>query len=233
MWTRANPPNLHGKSAHIVSDRLGKPLARAASRRLPYSGAAPSLPGFEELTDSHRTMASLTPNPGCMPGRRVARTCRGPIVTVLAMLAPPAIPCQPRPDELRFTVGTATFIEAEQHATLGGAYRKYLGRRGWAVEPEYSAMIVPDHVDNILTLSLVKDLSRPMAKRVWYMSMGGGINHQVRTASGWTQTAIGGLAWGLGMKGRIGRRWKLAPQVRVGFEPNIRFELCVSWEGLF
>ncbi|MDE0103931.1 MAG: hypothetical protein OXN89_16280 [Bryobacterales bacterium] len=81
-----------------------------------------------------------------------------------------------------------------------------------------------------MVLSLVKDITRPTAKRVWYTSTGGGVIYRVRRQSGRNLTAVGGLAWGLGMKARVGKRWKLAPQVRVGFAPNIRFELCVSWD---
>lgn len=99
----------------------------------------------------------------------------------------------------------------------------YFGRRGWGIEPEFSAMFVSDHTDNITALSVVKDLSRPTAKRVWYMLMGGGMNYQTRSRS--SVTAWGALAWGIGMKARVGRRWYVAPQVRIGVEPNIRFSV--------
>lgn len=200
----------------------------AARRRLASYAACNTLRIVGKLGDFPPTVASQMPTRRLERGRGVHCTWRGPIIAILAALAAPAMPSQPRPDELRFTAGTATFFEADQHATVGGAYRKYFGKRGWAVEPEYSAMLVPDHVDNMLILSLVKDLSRPTAKRVWYMSMGGGVNRQVSRGSGRSRTAIGALAWGLGIKARVGERWRIAPQVRVGFEPNIRFEVCVS-----
>ena len=149
------------------------------------------------------------------------------LLAALAAFAVPALPAQTRPDELRFHVGTATFFEAEQHVTLGGSYRMYLGRRGWGIEPEFSAMIEPDHSDNVMALSVVKDLSRPAAKRIWYIIMGGGINHQRGDRS--SRTGLAALSWGVGMKMRAGRRWYIAPQTRIGFEPNIRFSLFLGW----
>ena len=145
----------------------------------------------------------------------------------VAALLPPVLQGQSRPDEVRFHVGTATFFEARQHVTAGGAYRLYFGKRGWGIEPEFSAMFVPDHTDNMAALSVVKDLSRPTAKRVWYMLMGGGMNYQTgRTRS--SRSHWGALAWGLGMKARLGRRWYVAPQVRIGAEPNFRFSVFLG-----
>jgi hypothetical protein len=146
--------------------------------------------------------------------------------SVLATLLPPVLPGQSRPDEVRFHVGTATFFEARQHVIAGGAYRLYFGKRGWGIEPEFSAMFVPAHTDNMAALSVVKDLSRPTARRVWYMLMGGGMNYQTRTRS--SRTYWGALAWGLGMKARVGRRWYVGPQVRIGAEPNFRFSLFIG-----
>lgn len=145
------------------------------------------------------------------------------LLGALVGFAVPALRAQTRPDEVRFHVGTATFFEAQQHVTLGGSYRMYFGSRGWGIEPEFSAMIEPDHTDNVLALSVVKDLSRPAAKRIWYMIMGGGINHQRGGRAG-----VAALAWGIGMKARVGRRWYIAPQTRIGFEPNIRFSLYLG-----
>lgn len=131
---------------------------------------------------------------------------------------------QSRPDELRFHVGTATFFEAAQHFTAGGSYRKYFGKRGWGIEPEYSAMVITAHTDHMLAASIVKDLSKPTSKRVWYILMGGGINHQRRRRSSSTHWPSA-LAWGVGMKARLGKRVYVAPQVRIGWEPNIRFSV--------
>ena len=97
--------------------------------------------------------------------------------SALATLLPPVLVGQSRPDEVRFYVGTATFFEAKQHVTAGGVYRMYFGKQGWGIEPEFSAMFVSAHTDNMAALSVVKDLSRPTARRVWYMLMGAGMNY--------------------------------------------------------
>lgn len=108
--------------------------------------------------------------------------------------------------------------------TLGGSYRMYFGKRRWGIEPEYSAMIVSDHTDNMLAASVAKDLSRPSSKRVWYIVMGGGFNHQRRSRTSSTHFPSA-LSWGVGVKIRAGQRWYIAPQTRIGVEPNIRFSL--------
>ena len=133
--------------------------------------------------------------------------------SALATLLPPVLVGQSRPDEVRFHVGTVTFFEARQHVTAGGSYRLYFGNRGWGLEPEFSAMFVSDHTDNVAALSVAKDLSRPTGKRISYMLMGGGVNYQTRTRS--SRTYWGALAWGLGMKARVGRRWYVAPRPAV------------------
>lgn len=146
---------------------------------------------------------------------------------IAALAIPQALMGQSRPDELRFHLGTATFFEADQHFTAGGSYRKYFGKRGWGIEPEYSAMVIPAHVDNMLTVSLVKDLSKPTSKRVWYILMGGGVNYQV--GGTWSEPYFpSALAWGVGMKSRLGKRTYIAPQVRIGWEPNIRFSVFIG-----
>ena len=57
--------------------------------------------------------------------------------------------------------GTATFFDASQHITAGGSYRKYVGERGWGIEPDYAFMTDGSHQDHLLILNVVKDFTSP------------------------------------------------------------------------
>ena len=59
------------------------------------------------------------------------------------------------------------------------------------------------------------------------MVMGAGINFH-RTPS-WSGRSLGGLGWGVGLKRRIGRRLFVAPELRIGLEPNIRFSIRLGF----
>ena len=84
-----------------------------------------------------------------------------------------------------------------------------------------------NHTDNILAINLVKDLSKPTARRIWYMVMGGGINKQSMRRD----VGLSALAWGVGVKIRTGGRWFIAPQCRIGVEPNIRLSVFFGFES--
>lgn len=150
-----------------------------------------------------------------------------PLSVLLCLSCSGSLRGQPRPSEIRIQAGTATFFESPQHVTFGGAYRKYFGRKGWGIEPEFSWMTEGNHTDNILAINLVKDLSKPTARRIWYMVMGGGINKQ----STRRDVGLSALAWGVGVKIRTGGRWFVAPQCRIGFEPNIRLSVFFGFES--
>ncbi len=156
----------------------------------------------------------------------MARCASGAAVLLLALLSVP-LGAQPRPVEVRGHVGTATFSEAPQHFTAGASYRKYLGIRGWGIEPEYSFMTEGSHQDHMLILNVVKDLANPSRTMVPYMVTGAGLNFY-RTPR-YTGKEFGGLAWGMGFKTWTGDRVFIAPEFRIGLEPNLRFSLSVGF----
>ncbi len=145
------------------------------------------------------------------------------IATLLLAVSTAPLAAQPRPAEVHARVGAAVFLESDPHVAAGVSYRQYLGTKGWALEPEYAFMTEGSHQDHMLILNVVKDFRPPSRTVVPYMVMGAGINFH-RT-SRWSGRGLGGLGWGVGFKRRIGQRVFIAPEVRIGVEPNLRFSI--------
>ena len=165
----------------------------------------------------------------CATSRR--RHAAGTLLVAGALLIGPLmrpVVAQPRADELRGHVGTATFFDASQHITAGGSYRKHVGERGWGIEPEYAFMTDGSHQDHLLTLNVVKDFTRPAQTVVPYMVMGAGIN-LYRGFYGGDGVTVGGLGWGVGVKTWASDRVFIAPEFRIGAEPNLRFSLSLGF----
>lgn len=157
----------------------------------------------------------------------------GRISILMIVFACPALEAQTRTPEPRFHFGTASFWEARRHVTAGASFRYYFGKRGWAVEPEYSFMTEGNHQDHMLIMNVVKDLRRLSDRSVLYMILGAGANFYrsrpyLIKSSG---IAWGGLGWGMGVKVWANDRLFIAPQFRIGHEPNLRFSIYVGFAG--
>ena len=161
----------------------------------------------------------------------VCATSRRRHVAVALLIGPLLRPvvAQPRADELRGHVGTATFFAASQHITAGGSYRKYVGERGWGIEPEYAFMTDGFHQDHLFVLNVVKDFTTPSPTVVPYLIMGGGINLYRGLYNGGTGVWLGGLGFGGGLKMWASDRIFTAPEFRMGAEPNLRFSLSLGF----
>ena len=83
------------------------------------------------------------------------------------------------------------------------------------------------HQDHIVILNVVKDFRPPSQESVPYMVMGGGINFH--RGLGRCGPSVGGLGWGIGLKRRIGRRFFVAPEFRIGLEPNVRSSIRLGF----
>ncbi len=128
---------------------------------------------------------------------------------------------QPRSPEIRGHVGSSHFFESAQHVTAGASYRRYFGKRGWALEPEYSFMTEGNHQDNMVVLNVVKDLTKPERRAVLYTIMGGGANFY-RSKAG-SELGLGAIGWGMGVKVWTSERFFVSPQFRIGREPGVRY----------
>ena len=49
---------------------------------------------------------------------------------------PGALQAQPRPAQIRGSIGLGAFVEADTHTIAGASWRKHLGTRGWGFEVE-------------------------------------------------------------------------------------------------
>ena len=79
------------------------------------------------------------------------------------MLAVPgALQAQPRPAQIRGSIGLGAFVEADTHTIAGASWRKHLGTRGWGFEVEGLTMRGGRHLDFQIALDVVKDLAPPV-----------------------------------------------------------------------
>ncbi|MDE2667876.1 MAG: hypothetical protein OXI69_17175 [Acidobacteriota bacterium] len=151
-------------------------------------------------------------------------------VLFLVVLANLHLEAQSRPAELRFHLGRAAFPKASEHLSAGASYRHYFGKRGWALEPEYSFMTVMSeryHRDDMLILNVVKDLTRPSRRWSLDMIMGGGIYFHRTKRRFWK--GPGGLGWGMGLKIWGNDRFYISPQFRIGHSPSFRFSVNLGF----
>ena len=58
------------------------------------------------------------------------------LATLLMLAVPGALQAQPRPAQIRGSIGLGAFVEADTHTIAGASWRKYLGTRGWGFEVE-------------------------------------------------------------------------------------------------
>ena len=214
-------PSRHGSDrgrSQKVGDRAGAAATTWAAAHEPYlSLIAPSLvagvPPDGEVADATRRCC-CSPDvgyPGCAP-RAVAAT---------------AGPRQRRARDLRRGGGALP-----RHRGL-----EEVGARGWGFEIEGLAMRGDDHHEAAFAVDVVKDLAPPDSGTVPYLTMRafivGGSNCGSTTSSGeraWDWGA--GLAPELGFgitEWSTGRRFFIAPEVRVGFFPNIRLSVAVGF----
>lgn len=143
--------------------------------------------------------------------------------------------------EAKLIVGGASFAEpAIPHSIVGGALRVYLTRR-FSVEPEFLYMRHSrDDQDYVIQVNAAYDITDPTKKFVVYGIVGAGNLRNRSVFRGnvfetglprdfdtsfttWT-ASIGG-----GVKIFLTKRLFIAPEVRVGHEPDVRGTLSVGY----
>lgn len=118
----------------------------------------------------------------------------------------------------------STFIDEDfiEHAVTGGSVRLGLAGR-WSIEPQFLYMRAGAHDQDFYVLTnLVYDLET-RGRVTPYLIAGGGVlwhratfgrsRESVFTSRGWH------LDGGAGARIRLGQRWNLASEVRLGIEP--------------
>ena len=153
------------------------------------------------------------------------------LTALLMLTVPGTLQAQPHQAQIRGSGGLGTFFEAENHAVAGVSWRKYLGARGWGFEIEGLTMRGERHTDFQLALDVVKDLAPPDGRTVPYLIPRGPVYYgSNRLGRGWKFAPGLVPAVGFGVtRWTASRRVFIAPEVRVGFEPNFRVSLIVGF----
>ena len=82
-----------------------------------------------------------------------------------------SLDAQSRPPQVPGSGGVGVFFEAEEHIFASGAWRKYIGTRGWGFENRGPAMRGDDHHEAAIAVNVVKDLAPPDGTAVPYLTM--------------------------------------------------------------
>lgn len=175
-----------------------------------------------------------------------ALSCLLAVLGIL-LVGPVPLSAQQQNDELtppkvegKVIVGGANFGEEIPHGLVGAAVRIYLTER-ISVEPEYLFLRHSENdQDQIFQANVAYDFVDPRKKFVPYGIIGvGGIKHRGRyydndfvtgaprvfdtSFTTWTASA------GVGLKIYLTRRLFVAPEVRIGREPNLRGTVSVGY----
>ena len=160
---------------------------------------------------------------------------RAAVVAVLMLVTPGLLQAQPRPSQIRGSVGAGFFDSAEEHLLAGASWRKYLGRRGWGLEVESLIMYGDDvalrgHIDVMLALDVVKDLAPPDRRTVPYLAVRGPAVYSSNRGT-WDIHAYYAIpSVGVGVtRWSASRRVFIAPEFSFGIEPTIRLSVAVGF----
>jgi hypothetical protein len=130
--------------------------------------------------------------------------------------------------------GFAGFVDESiiKHGTLGAAVRWNLGRR-LSVGPEIVYMNGgPGDQDLFLTGKLVVDFMPARAASPYFVADGGLMVSRltfVGASDFWFRE--GAVSFGGGTRINLSPRMFLAPEVRIGWEPHIRFTVILGWRN--
>ena len=160
----------------------------------------------------------------------VARLC---VLVGLAGFLPSTAAAQDRPAPIVEAVtGWAGFVDENwiDRTMIGGGGRVFVTRRV-AIGPEFVFLRgTNDEHDWTLTVNATVDLipDDPSVPRrvVPYLAVGGGYLRQTtQVGTGPFTSGEGTVSGGIGVRVSVGRRFFVAPEFRVGYEPELRFGL--------
>lgn len=135
--------------------------------------------------------------------------------------------------EAKLVLGGASFAEPSiPHSIVGGAVRVYLTRR-FSVEPEFLYMRHDRHdQDYFVQVNAAYDITDPRKRFVAYGIIGAG-NFRNRSDFGGDGIDTSFKTWtasvGGGVKMFLTKRLFVAPEVRVGREPDVRGTVSVGY----
>ncbi len=166
------------------------------------------------------------------------------VLSALAVLGTSPATAQPlRLSSVEVVTGHAGFVdEAWDHRVMaGGAARFALGPR-FTVGPEVVYLDGRSGAHEItVTGSGTIDLVNPAVPRhvVPFVVFGAGLIRQTSLVGGGPgttglfpySTSEGTVSGGIGARIRLGRRLFVAPDIRLGWEPETRFTIALGWRS--
>ena len=162
-----------------------------------------------------------------------------PIVILTAVTWGVAAPvgAQTRPAPIvEGVAGWAGFVDENwiDRAMIGGGGRMFVTQR-LAAGPEFVFLRgANDEYDWTLTanltIDLVRDAGQTARRFVPYAVVGGGYLRQVtRIGPGRFSSGEGTVSGGAGVRLALSQRAFIAPELRIGFEPELRFGVTLGW----
>jgi hypothetical protein len=129
-------------------------------------------------------------------------------------------------------VGYAGFLDDTTitHTSWGGAARWYVLPRV-AIGPELVYFKGPgDDRDLIVTGNVTFDVLRRARPLTPFLIAGGGFfRHSDRFGASTFTSTEGSFTGGGGLRFSVGRKFYVAPELRTGWEPHLRFSVAAGW----
>jgi hypothetical protein len=159
------------------------------------------------------------------------------LIAVVLGTAAPAMAQTARPAPIvEFQTGYAGFIDESwiKRAVIGGAGRVFVSPRV-AVGPEFLYLHASgiEH-DWTLTGNVSFDLMRESPTRAFtpYIVAGAGLLSQTTLVGTGPYTSKDGtFSGGAGARIALGKRFFIAPEFRMGFEPEVRVGVAIGWRA--
>lgn len=134
--------------------------------------------------------------------------------------------------EVKGILGDTVFLDdsAEHHLHVGGAVRFYVWKR-LSIEPEFQYLRGSrDHYDIVFLPNVAYDFASRTSQIVPYVIGGLGV---LRSTTKFEPRSFSGkdyhVSGGGGVKLFLSGNWFLAPEVRIGASPHIRYTFAVGY----
>lgn len=163
------------------------------------------------------------------------------VILLLVVLAPAARAQSVRLASIEAVTGDAAFIdESWDHRSIGGGAARVGLTPRLAVGPEVLYLRGPGGAHDVTaTAAVTFDLVRPSPARrvVPFIAAGVGLVRQTRLVGGGPgstrlvpyTSSEGTVSGGVGARIALGRHLFVAPDVRLGWEPETRASIAVGW----
>jgi hypothetical protein len=174
---------------------------------------------------------------GCLVGRNVSS--RILIAVALLLLGGSVRPAlaqdKPRPI-VEFVTGYAGFVDENwiDRTMIGGGARVFVSRR-IAIGPEFVYLQGANSEHDLtltgnVTIDLLREEASAPRRVIPYIAAGGGYLRQTtQVGTGPFTSSDGTVSGGVGARIALGKTMFIAPEVRFGFEPEVRIGVTIGF----